>query len=77
MPFEIIEARRPEEPVWLEPFIDGAQGLRAHSIEAALGVRTHIYKARLSEHTQMLGDRGLADSELVDKVANSALAFAN
>jgi len=76
VPFEIVEARRPKEPVRLEPFINGAQGLRANTIEAALGVHAHIYKARLSKHAQMLGDGGLADREPVHKVANGALPFA-
>jgi len=76
VPFEIVEARRPEEPVGLEPFVNGTQSLRANTVEAALGVHANIYKARLSEHAQMLGDGRLADGELVDKVANGALPFA-
>src|SRR5262249_15968726 len=48
VPFKIVEARRPKQPVRLEPFINGAQGLRANTIEAALGVHAHVYKAGLS-----------------------------
>ena len=76
VPFEIVQARRPKEPVRLQPLVKGAQWLRADTIQAALSVRADRNKARLSEHAQMLGNRGLADGELVDKVADGALAFA-
>src|SRR5207244_6178514 len=34
MSLEIIEARRPQKPVRLQPLVDGAQRLRADAVEA-------------------------------------------
>jgi len=71
--FEQVQARRPQLPVRLQPGVDGAQRFGTQVVDALLCIRPDFDQAGVAEDTQMLGDRRLADGEVVDERADGQI----
>src|SRR5690606_10659291 len=56
------------------PIVHGFELLRLEMIEAMLTLLLNRDEARLAEHAQMLGDRGLGNLQAVDELADGVLA---
>src|SRR5262245_33096621 len=76
MPFQGIQAGRPELPVRLKPLVDGPERLGPQPVQPALGVRARGDQAGLPQHPQVLRHSRLAHAEHTDKVRHAALRFA-
>ena len=76
MAFEFVESRFPEMSIRLQPLEQFLQWLAAHSVKTALRFGASLDQARFFKDAQVLGDRGLADLELSNQVANRPFAIA-
>ena len=70
MLFEQVETRCPELPVGRQPRVEVLKRRRPQPIDAPLRVRADFDEPRVAEDAQVLGDRRLADGQVVDKLAN-------
>jgi hypothetical protein len=71
---ERINARRPISAERRHPSVYFLQRLGPDAIDAALRVDRRLYEARISQHAQMLGYRGLREIERRLEIADGALA---
>jgi hypothetical protein len=71
---ERVHAPRPTSAELRHPSVYFLQWLWPDAIDAALRVDCRFYEASLSQHTQMLGYRGLREFERRLELADGALA---
>ena len=71
---ERINARRPISAERRHPSVYFLKRLGPDAIDAALRVDRRLYEARISQHAQMLGYRGLREIERRLEIADGALA---
>jgi len=60
-----VEAAHPQAPELLKPSVYGLKRRRAQRIQSPRAIRAHGHKARLPQHTEVLGDRWLREAELI------------
>ena len=70
MLFEQVQARRPQLPVRRQPRVEVLKRGRPQPIDAPLRVRADFDEARVAEDAQVLGNRRLADGQVVDQLAD-------
>jgi hypothetical protein len=71
--FKCVETTTPELAVGLEPSVDLDQRLGIELVPAPLGVASNPNQTGVAEHSQVLGDAGLAEREAVDQLADRTL----
>jgi len=74
--FERVEAVAAERAVGLEPGIDLRERLRLRRVQPTPTVHADRHEPGLAQHPEVLGDAGLAELEVADKVADGSLALA-
>jgi hypothetical protein len=78
---ERVEARQPECPELVEPFVDLAQPAGLHGIDASRPIGTNRRKAAVAQYPKLLRHRGLGDAEFAvhdgNDVARAVLAGAS
>ena len=72
--FERIYARRPISAERRHPSVYLLQRLGPNAIDAALRVDRRLDEARISQHAQMFGYRGLREIERRPEITDGALA---
>src|SRR5690606_7268034 len=75
--FEGIEALGPLGSVRLEPGIQLLERLGAEAVEPPLSVTPDLDQPSVTQHLQMPRNAGMLHADVVDEVANRALALAD
>jgi len=70
MVFEAIKVGAPHAAVRSEPVVELRQWFGTDAIEAALGVGADFHHAGVLQDTKVLGNRGLAEMELIHQFAH-------
>jgi hypothetical protein len=74
--FQSIKASGPQLAVGRQPVIELSKRFRAYPVEAALCVNPSLYHSRLLEHPQVFGHGGLAQLQMLDKIADRSFSVA-
>ena len=73
MSFEGVEPATPELAVWSEPGVQLRERLGPQPIPAPPPLWPHAHQAGLAKHPEVLRDAGLAETEALDELADTAL----
>ena len=55
--------------------IERPQWLRPDAVDPSLGVDPHVHQARVTEHSQVLGDSRLTEFGRADQIAHRSFGF--
>jgi len=75
MRLERVEPLGPQTPVGGEPGVHLEQRLGHEPIPAPLGVDADVHEVRVAQHSEVLGDAGLAELEVFDELADRAVSL--